>query len=173
MERTKSNHCTGMDERLAELLLDPGAEPVAVRKHVEECDRCSRELEELRTTMALLEVWEAPEPNPYFLSRLDERMRDVRSTEPTGWLSGWFNRLRAGFAYGGGISRRPLRGRPPWCMTCRRWTATPNCWINWRRSPITTTRTRTKNSRELEFGAPFLMLLPLRLAKRGKKARAE
>jgi hypothetical protein len=97
-----------MDERLAELLLDPGAEPVAVRKHVEECDRCSRELEELRTTMALLEVWEAPEPNPYFLSRLDERMRDVRSTEPTGWLSGWFNRLRAGFAYGGGTHVRPV-----------------------------------------------------------------
>jgi len=108
MERAKNMNCTGMDERLAEMLLDSGAAPEAVRKHVEECDRCSRELNELRATMALLDAWEAPEPNPYFLSRLDARMREVRSTEPTGWLAEWFTRLRAGYAYGSGTHVRPV-----------------------------------------------------------------
>jgi hypothetical protein len=97
-----------MDERLEELLLDPGAAPVAVRKHVEECDRCSHELEVLQATMALLDAWEAPEPNPYFLSRLNVRMHEVRSSETAGWLAGWFTRLRAGSAYGGGMHVRPV-----------------------------------------------------------------
>jgi hypothetical protein len=97
-----------MNERLAELLLDPDAAPTEVRVHVQECDRCSRELNELRATMALLDVWEAPEPNPYFLSRLDARLREVRSTEPTGWLAEWVTQLRAGFAYGGRTHIRPV-----------------------------------------------------------------
>jgi anti-sigma factor RsiW len=108
MERAKKMNCTGKDERLAEMLLDPGAAPVEVRKHVEECDRCSRELDELRATMALLDAWEAPEPNPFFLSRLEAQMREVRSREAEGWLSGWFTRLRVGYATSGGRHVRPV-----------------------------------------------------------------
>ncbi len=67
-----------METELANLLLDPEAVPAKVQSHVAECDHCRRELEELRATMGLLDYWEAPEPSPYFVSRLDARMREER-----------------------------------------------------------------------------------------------
>lgn len=93
-----------METELANLLLDPEAVPAKVQSHVAECDHCRRELEELRSTMGLLDYWEAPEPSPYFVSRLDARMREERLAEPAGWLA----RLRARFAYGPTTHVRPL-----------------------------------------------------------------
>jgi hypothetical protein len=103
MERMRNN-CTGMGERLVDLLLDPAAAPAKVQMHVEECERCRRELDELRATMALLDTWEGPEPNPYFLTRLEARLREERQAEP----AGWFARLRASFIYGPATHVRPL-----------------------------------------------------------------
>jgi hypothetical protein len=103
MERMKDN-CTGMESKLADLLLDPESAPAKVRIHVEGCDRCRSELDELRATMSLLEAWEAPEPNPYFLSRMEARMREERAAAPAGWLA----RLRASFTYGPATHVRPL-----------------------------------------------------------------
>jgi len=54
--------------------------------------------------MALLDAWEAPEPNPYFLSRLDARMREEREAAPAGWL----DRLRARLTYGPSMHVRPV-----------------------------------------------------------------
>jgi hypothetical protein len=102
------NSCTGMDSKLADLLLDPPAVPARVRTHVEECDRCQGELAELKATMDLLDGWEAPEPSPYFFTRLDARMREEREAAPAGWLAGTIARLRAGFVYGPGTHVRPL-----------------------------------------------------------------
>ena len=101
MER---NNCTGMESKLADLLLDPAAVPAKVRTHVAECDRCRAELEGLRATMDLLDTWEGPEPSPYFLTRLDARIREEREAEP----AGWFARLRARIAYGPPTHVRPL-----------------------------------------------------------------
>lgn len=107
------NNCKGMDARLADLLFDsqvfdPNALPAKVQTHVAECDVCQAELAELKATMALLDKWEAPEPSPYFLRRLDARMREEREAAPTGWLASRITRLRAGFAYGPGSHVRPL-----------------------------------------------------------------
>jgi len=107
MERMKKN-CTGMDAKLAEMLLDPEAVPAKVRTHVAECEGCRRELAELQATMALLDTWKGPEPSPYFLSRLDARMREERQAAPAGLLAGWMDRLRARFAYGPALHARPL-----------------------------------------------------------------
>jgi hypothetical protein len=96
--------CTGMESKLADLLLDPEAVSAQDQAHVAGCDSCRRELEELRATMGLLDSWVAPEPNPYFLTRLDARMREERQAEPAGWLA----RLRARFAYGPASHVRPL-----------------------------------------------------------------
>jgi hypothetical protein len=93
-----------MDGKLAELLLDPDKAPAKVQAHVAGCEDCSRELEELQSTMALLDTWEGPEPNPYFLTRLDARLREEREAEP----AGWFERLRARLAYGPAPHVRPL-----------------------------------------------------------------
>src|SRR5580704_14233527 len=99
MERMNTN-CTAMESKLADLLLDPGAVSAKVRKHVAECDGCRTELAELQATMALLDTWEVPEPNPYFMTRLDARMREEREAAPAGWLADRIAMLRASFAYG-------------------------------------------------------------------------
>jgi hypothetical protein len=107
MKRVKTN-CAGMDARLAEVLLDPHAAPAKVQAHVAECSRCQGELDELKTTMRLLDAWEAPEPSPYFLTRLGARMREEREAAPANWLAGAIARLRAKNAYGSGLHARPL-----------------------------------------------------------------
>ena len=103
METTMKS-CNGMETKLAEMLLDPERVPAKVRGHVEECAGCREELAELRATMELMDTWEAPEPSPYFLTRLDARMREERATAPAGWLE----RLRARISYGPSMHVRPL-----------------------------------------------------------------
>ena len=90
MERN-TNICAGMETRLADLLLDPETVPAAVKTHVAECDGCRRELEELRATMSVMDAWEAPEPNPYFMTRFQARLREEQQAQPAGWLE----RMRA------------------------------------------------------------------------------
>jgi len=107
MEQMKKN-CTGMESKLADLLLDPSAVPAKVQAHVAECEGCQAELAELKATMDLLDCWEAPEPSPYFMTRLGARMREEREAAPAGWLAGAIARLRANIAYGPGLHARPL-----------------------------------------------------------------
>jgi hypothetical protein len=102
--KTMKDNCTGMETTLANLLLDPDAVSAKVRTHVDACERCQEELRELRATMALLDAWEAPEPSPYFMTRLDAQMREERAAAPANWLA----RLRARFVYGPPTHVRPL-----------------------------------------------------------------
>jgi hypothetical protein len=103
MESTM-NKCTGMGTKLADMLLDPESAPAKVKTHVAECDSCRKELEELRATMTVLDSWTAPEPSPYFLTRLNARMREERESP----RQGWFERLRARFVYGPSTHTKPL-----------------------------------------------------------------
>jgi len=103
METMKPN-CTGMETELADLLLDPETVPAKVRMHVEQCDHCRGELAELQATIDLLDAWTSPETTPYFLTRLEARMREERLAEPEGWLA----RLRDRFAFGPSMHVRPL-----------------------------------------------------------------
>jgi hypothetical protein len=107
MERMNKN-CTGMESKLAKLLLDPEGAPARVKAHADACEHCRAELKELQATMALLDTWKGPEPSPYFLSRLDARMREQREAEPASWPLRLFARLRASFLYGPHIHVRPL-----------------------------------------------------------------
>ncbi|MGD0733211.1 MAG: hypothetical protein ABR956_18245 [Terracidiphilus sp.] len=107
MEPMKTN-CAGIETRLADLLLDPEAAPAKVQAHVDACDHCRAELDDLRATMALMDTWESPEPSPYFLSRLDARMREERAAQPAGWVATWFARLRDRVDYGPAMHVRPL-----------------------------------------------------------------
>ena len=101
---TMKHRCTGMQSELANLLLDPQAVSAKVRVHFEQCADCQQELAELQATMAVLDTWESPEPNPYFLTRLEARMREERLAAP----EGWFARLRDRLAYGPSLHVRPL-----------------------------------------------------------------
>ena len=68
-------------------------------EHVNSCPSCTKEVESLRATMALLDTWSAPEPSPYFDQRLQARLREERQKAPVG-LFAWLRRpaLAAGFA---------------------------------------------------------------------------
>ncbi|MGH9598981.1 MAG: hypothetical protein ACRD27_03910 [Terracidiphilus sp.] len=105
---TTNTNCAEMESKLAGLLLDPEAAPARVRAHVEECGGCREELQKLRATVTLLDAWVAPEPNPYFITRLEARMREERASAPAGWLSRKMAGLRAGIAYGPRAHVRPL-----------------------------------------------------------------
>ncbi len=103
MELNKAN-CAGMDQKLADLLLDPDMAPESVKAHVAGCENCHRELDDLRATMALLDGWETPEPNPYFMTRFQARLDEERKAAPAGWLE----RMRARILYGPQMHARPL-----------------------------------------------------------------
>jgi hypothetical protein len=51
-----------------------------------------------------MDAWEAPEPNPYFLTRLNARLDEERAAVP----ASWFERLRARLVYGSRLSLRPV-----------------------------------------------------------------
>lgn len=96
--------CTAMEAKLADVLLAPETVSAEVISHVAECAACRAEVDQLRATMALLDTWEAPEPNPYFMTRFAARLEEERRAAPAGWLE----RLRARFAYGPQLHARPL-----------------------------------------------------------------
>ncbi|HKR28627.1 MAG TPA: hypothetical protein VJS11_14280, partial [Acidobacteriaceae bacterium] len=52
----------------------------------------------------LMDAWEAPEVSPYFDGRMQVLLREEKQAEP----AGWWERLRARFAYGEKVNMRPL-----------------------------------------------------------------
>lgn len=83
-------NCKDVKENLIELLAGESAD-AAQAAHVKECSSCSRELESMRKTMALLDEWEPAEASPYFLTRLQAHVREERNKAPAGWLA-WLRR---------------------------------------------------------------------------------
>jgi len=90
------------------MLLDPRSVPAKVQSHVAECNQCQGKLSELRAAMELMDAWKAPEPSPYFMTRLGARMREEREAAPVGWFAGAIARLRASITYGSSFHARPL-----------------------------------------------------------------
>lgn len=79
-------------EEVRQLILDTaagvGETTPAMRDHLLDCTDCAAELAAMRQTMALLDEWEAPEPSPYFDTRLAARMREERAKPARpAWLS--------------------------------------------------------------------------------------
>jgi hypothetical protein len=85
-------NCHEAREQMLEMMSGENS-PQAVA-HLRGCEACSKELESLRSTMALLDEWTAPEPSPYFDAKLRARLK--AEPEPArGWrqwmapLTGW------------------------------------------------------------------------------------
>lgn len=97
-------NCKATKAQLADLLLDPEAASTAAREHVAACAECSRELNDLRATIQALDAWEAPEPSPYFGTRLAARLREEQTAPPA---SLW-ERVRARLNYGSNLHLRPI-----------------------------------------------------------------
>ena len=84
--------CENIREEMMETLLSgPEAASPEVQEHLRSCAACAQELASFRQTMALLDEWHAPEPSPYFSSRLRARVREEAAAEPAGWLA-WLRR---------------------------------------------------------------------------------
>ncbi|MGB8011056.1 MAG: zf-HC2 domain-containing protein [Terriglobales bacterium] len=62
-----------------------------INKHVASCHDCAAHLRDLQKTMALLDEWQAPEPSPYFDTRMTARLREEMARPQPGWLS-WLRR---------------------------------------------------------------------------------
>lgn len=85
-------NCNGLREFLPDLA--SGSRPVSAEteRHLRECPECSNSFESLRQTMALLDEWQAPEPSPYFDTRLRARLREeAEAKHPSRWLA-WVRR---------------------------------------------------------------------------------
>jgi anti-sigma factor RsiW len=78
--------CLQIQESMPDLAT--GLSPVTpeLEQHLSACADCAGKFEELRRTMALLDEWQAPEPSPYFDTRLQARLREERAQQPAGWL---------------------------------------------------------------------------------------
>jgi anti-sigma factor RsiW len=109
-------NCNDVRENLIEMVTDGPADP-QITAHVRECGACSEELASMRQTMALMDEWEAPEPSPYFLTRLRAHVKEEREKAPAS-MFGWLRRpiLAASLATvlaAGGVVYRLTAGAPP------------------------------------------------------------
>ena len=84
--------CEKLRQEFMEAVLSgPEASAPEAQQHLRECAACAGELASLRQTMALLDEWQAPEPSPYFATRLQAQLRDQPALVLPGWL-GWLRR---------------------------------------------------------------------------------
>jgi hypothetical protein len=83
--------CNEVRERLPDLAAGIDAGTPEVEKHIASCAACAAKLQGFEQTMALLDEWPAPEPSPYFDTRLQARLREEIARPATGWLH-WLRR---------------------------------------------------------------------------------
>lgn len=84
-------NCSTFREELLDLAAGnpPSGE---TQQHLETCAACASELKSFRSTMELLDEWQAPsDTSPYFMTRLRARLREEREQAPAGVLA-WLRR---------------------------------------------------------------------------------
>lgn len=97
--------CEEYKKHLPELLLESDcAGSAELTSHAAVCGSCAAEFAELRATMALLDIWQAPQPSPYFDTRMAARMREERQAAPAGFIE----RMRARLLFGSNLQFRPV-----------------------------------------------------------------
>ncbi len=90
--------CENLRQELMEAVLSgPEAASPEAREHLRSCSACANELASFSETMALLEEWQAPEPSPYFNSRLRARVREEADAPARSWFA-WLRRPVAAVA---------------------------------------------------------------------------
>lgn len=97
--------CKTCRSNLPDLLLEENfaSEHPELQAHLASCTECRQELAELQATFALLDGWEAPEPSPFFDSRLKARLREAQAEAP----AGFWERAKSWMQLSTGRSFRP------------------------------------------------------------------
>ena len=85
-------NCNSLKDELLDLATGVPASGEA-ETHLRECAACREQLAGLHATMSAMDEWVAPEPSPYFDTRLQARLREEkeREREPRG-IFAWFRR---------------------------------------------------------------------------------
>ena len=83
--------CNEIRELLPDLAAGFASAPPGINDHLLTCTDCAGKLEEFRKTMALLDEWQAPEPSPYFDTRLHARLREEATKPQRAWFA-WLSR---------------------------------------------------------------------------------
>ena len=78
-------NCNEIRELMPDLAAGMNEGGREVNAHLESCAECAGKLKEFRATMALLDEWQAPEPSPYFDTRLQARLREEQAVKTAGW----------------------------------------------------------------------------------------
>ncbi|HUA14135.1 MAG TPA: hypothetical protein VMG31_02480 [Verrucomicrobiae bacterium] len=84
-------NCEQIRERMPDLAAGFSQPTADEGKHLSGCAACTEQLRSMRSTMALLDEWQAPEPSPYFDVRLQARLREEMARPAAGWFS-WLRR---------------------------------------------------------------------------------
>ena len=97
-------NCKNCQSALPDLLLDPTSVSAAVAKnHLAGCPACREQLQAIEATIRLLNIWQAPDPSPWFDRRLELRLRQEQAAAPEGWLE----RMRSRLLFNTGRQLRP------------------------------------------------------------------
>jgi len=83
-------NCTEIRETMPDLAVGWVEPSPEMQEHLETCAPCATQLQEFRQTMALLDEWKAPEPSPYFDTRLQARLREEKAREGDRASRRWF-----------------------------------------------------------------------------------
>jgi anti-sigma factor RsiW len=84
--------CKEIREQLPDLALGSAPASGETAEHLRVCSECAAKLTGIRSTMALMDEWQAPEPSPYFDVRLQARLREEKEKAQTG--RSWFAWIR-------------------------------------------------------------------------------
>ncbi len=84
-------NCKDIRELMPDLAAGLNAATPEMNAHIQSCTGCTEKLVELHQTMALLDEWQAPEPSPYFDTRLLARVHEEAAKQPVGWFH-WVRR---------------------------------------------------------------------------------
>lgn len=110
--------CEAARERFLDLAGPEIEIPAEVSEHLRQCTVCAIELDALRRTWGALDEWKAPEPSPFFDSRLQARLREEKAAaQPSGilaWLGvRWQPALAAALALVLVVAIAVFRGSQP------------------------------------------------------------
>src|ERR1700760_172169 len=104
MTENTTTTCKEVQERLSDLFVDLASVPAPVEAHVATCTVCRGELGSLIKTFEALDAWTAPDPSPYFDTRMQALIREAQAAKP----EGFFERMRSFLLFSTGRQLRPM-----------------------------------------------------------------
>jgi hypothetical protein len=85
MKTNPTMDCKAIEATMPDLLFDREAAPASARAHLASCETCAGELAAMEHTMHVLGDWQAPEPSPFWMSKMGARLREEQQRPARGW----------------------------------------------------------------------------------------